>query len=65
MKCDLVDKCKDDGTGIHYHAFINGKHFWVCEACKKKHNVKDDHEDDDVDRPLRRPAKKKASTTVF
>ena len=32
MKCDLCTE--DNGEGIHYHAFIDGKHHWVCEACK-------------------------------
>jgi len=44
MKCDL---CTDDnGKGIHYHAFIDGKHHWVCESCKKKLKVETEHVDD-------------------
>ena len=31
MKCDLCTE--DNGEGIHYHAFIDGKHHWVCESC--------------------------------
>lgn len=45
MKCDLC-KDADDGEGIHYHAFIDGKHHWVCEGCKAKLHLKDDHTDD-------------------
>lgn len=45
MQCDLC-KDADDGKGIHYHAFIDGKHFWVCEVCKVKYKVRDDQKDD-------------------
>ena len=34
MKCDICST--DNGEGIHYHAFIDGKHHWVCESCKTK-----------------------------
>jgi ribosome-binding protein aMBF1 (putative translation factor) len=44
MKCDLCTQ--DDGRGTHYHAFIDGKHYWVCEACKKKHKVESEHTDE-------------------
>src|SRR5438105_4321231 len=44
MKCDLCPE--DDGQGIHYHAFIEGKHHWVCEPCKKKLKVETEHTDD-------------------
>jgi hypothetical protein len=46
MKCDVCPT--DDGEGIHYHAFIDGAHKWVCEPCKRRLNLTDDHEDDDV-----------------
>ena len=35
-----------DHDGIHYHAFIDGKHHWVCEACKKKLKIDAEHMDD-------------------
>ena len=44
MKCDLCTD--DDGKGIHYHAFIDGKHHWVCESCKKKMKIDSEHSDD-------------------
>ncbi len=44
MKCDLCTT--DDGNGIHYHAFVEGKHHWVCEECKKKLKVESEHMDD-------------------
>lgn len=44
MKCDLCTD--DDGKGIHYHAFIEGKHHWVCESCKKKLKIDAEHTDD-------------------
>jgi hypothetical protein len=44
MKCDLC--AEDDGAGIHYHAFIDGKHHWVCESCKKKLKIETEHVDD-------------------
>jgi transposase-like protein len=44
MKCDLCTD--DDGKGIHYHAFIDGKHHWVCETCKKKLKIETEHSDD-------------------
>lgn len=44
MKCDLCTG--DDGKGIHYHAFIEGKHHWVCESCKKKLKIEAEHTDD-------------------
>ena len=44
MKCDLCTE--DDGEGIHYHAFIDGKHHWVCESCKKKLKIEAEHVDD-------------------
>jgi hypothetical protein len=44
MKCDLCTE--DNGQGIHYHAFIDGKHHWVCEACKKKLKIETEHIDD-------------------
>src|SRR2546426_12675055 len=44
MKCDLCPD--DDGKGIHYHAFIDGKDHWVCEACKKKLKIETEHMDD-------------------
>ena len=28
------------------HAFIDGKHHWVCESCKKKLKVETEHVDD-------------------
>ena len=44
MNCDL---CKeDDGTGAHFHAFIDGKHYWVCEACKKRLKIESEHTDE-------------------
>ena len=43
MKCDLCTE--DDGKGIHYHAFIEGKHHWVCEPCKKKLKIDSEHFD--------------------
>ena len=36
----------DDGKGIHYHAFIEGKHHWVCEACKTNLRIEAEHSDD-------------------
>jgi len=44
MQCDLCTE--DDGKGIHYHAFIDGKHYWVCASCKKKHKVESEHTDE-------------------
>src|SRR4051812_24431806 len=44
MKCDLCTE--DHGEGIHYHAFIDGKHHWVCESCKKKLKIEAEHMDD-------------------
>jgi len=44
MKCDLCTE--DNGEGIHYHAFIYGKHHWVCESCKKKLKIEAEHVDD-------------------
>ena len=44
MKCDYCPD--DDGKGIHYHAFIDHKHLWVCEACKKKLKIESEHMDD-------------------
>ena len=44
MKCDIC--ATDNGQGIHYHAFIEGKHHWVCEACKKKLKVEAEHTDE-------------------
>jgi hypothetical protein len=44
MKCDVCPD--DDGKGIHYHAFIEGKHRWVCENCKKKLKVEAEHMDE-------------------
>ena len=44
MKCDICPD--DDGKGIHYHAFIDGKHHWVCESCKKKLKIEAEHMDD-------------------
>jgi transposase-like protein len=44
MKCDICTE--DDGNGIHYHAFIDGKHRWVCESCKKKLKIEAEHVDD-------------------
>ena len=44
MKCDLCTD--DDGKGIHYHAFIDGKHYWVCASCKKKHKIESEHSDE-------------------
>ncbi len=44
MKCEVC--ADDDGKGIHYHAFIDGKHRWVCEGCKKKLKVESEHMDD-------------------
>jgi len=44
MKCDVCTT--DTGDGIHYHAFIDGKHHWVCEACKKKLKADSEHMDD-------------------
>jgi ribosome-binding protein aMBF1 (putative translation factor) len=44
MKCDICTT--DDGEGIHYHAFIDGKHHWVCEACKAKLKVEAEHTDE-------------------
>jgi hypothetical protein len=52
MKCDVCPA--DDGEGIHYHAFIDGVHKWVCEPCKRRLNLTEDHEDDDV-RGMKRP----------
>ena len=39
-------RVSDDGQGIHYHAFIDGKHHWVCESCKKKLKIETEHIDD-------------------
>ena len=44
MKCDICTD--DDGLGIHDHAFIEGKHHWVCETCKKKLKIEAEHMDD-------------------
>ena len=44
LKCEVCTE--DDGKGIHYHAFIDVKHRWICEACKKKLKVESDHMDD-------------------
>jgi hypothetical protein len=44
MTCDLCTT--DDGLGIHYHAFISGKHYWICERCKIEKNLQSEHEDD-------------------
>ena len=44
MKCDVCTE--DDGQGIHYHAFIDGKHRWVCENCKKKLKIETEHTDE-------------------
>ena len=46
MKCEVCPT--DDGEGIHYQAFIDGVHKGVCEPCKRRLNLTDDHEDDDV-----------------
>lgn len=44
MKCDMCTT--DTGEGIHYHAFIEGKHRWVCESCKAKLRVETEHTDE-------------------
>jgi hypothetical protein len=44
MKCEICTT--DDGEGIHYHAFIEGKHHWVCESCKAKLKVEAEHTDE-------------------
>ena len=44
MKCEVCTT--DDGKGIHFHAFIDGKHHWVCEPCKKKLKIEAEHMDD-------------------
>ena len=44
MTCDLCED--DDGKGIHYHAFIDGRHYWVCAACKSRLRVESDHTDE-------------------
>jgi len=44
MTCDLC--ADDDGKGIHYHAFIEGKHYWVCARCKARLRVETDHTDE-------------------
>ena len=28
------------------HAFIDGKHHWVCESCKKKLKIESEHHDE-------------------
>jgi len=44
MTCDL---CEDDnGKGTHYHAFIDGKHYWVCARCKERLKVDSEHTDE-------------------
>jgi len=44
MTCDL---CKDDdGKGAHYHAFIDGKHYWICGPCKERLNIESEHTDE-------------------
>jgi hypothetical protein len=44
VTCDL---CKDDdGTGAHFHAFIEGKHYWICEPCKKRLRIDSEHTDE-------------------
>jgi protocatechuate 3,4-dioxygenase beta subunit len=43
---DSVLGTTDDGEGIHYHAFIEGKHHWVCESCKMKLRVETEHTDE-------------------
>jgi hypothetical protein len=44
MTCDLC--ADDDGVGIHYHAFIEGRHYWVCAGCKARLRVESEHTDD-------------------
>jgi hypothetical protein len=44
MTCDLCTE--DDGQGIHYHAFIEGRHYWVCAACKARLRVESEHTDE-------------------
>jgi len=44
MTCDLCSD--DDGKGIHYHAFIEGKHYWVCAGCKARLKVESEHTDE-------------------
>jgi hypothetical protein len=44
MTCDLCSD--DDGEGIHYHAFIEGRHYWVCESCKDRLRVESEHTDE-------------------
>ena len=44
MKCDVCTG--DNGEGIHYHAFIEGKHYWVCETCKAKLKIEAEHTDE-------------------
>ncbi len=44
MTCDLCED--DDGKGTHYHAFIDGKHYWICSRCKKRLKIESDHNDE-------------------
>ena len=44
MTCDLCTS--DDGKGTHYHAFIDGKHYWVCADCKSRLKVESEHTDE-------------------
>jgi len=44
MTCDLCTE--DDGKGIHYHAFIEGRHYWVCASCKARLRVETEHTDE-------------------
>ena len=44
MKCDLCSE--NDDNAIHFHAFIEGKHHWVCAACKKTLKLEAEHMDD-------------------
>ncbi len=44
MTCDLCTN--DDGKGTHYHAFIDGKHYWVCANCKSRLKIESEHTDE-------------------
>ena len=44
MTCDLCND--DDGKGAHYHAFIDGKHYWICGPCKERLKIESEHTDE-------------------
>ena len=44
MNCDYCSD--DDGKGAHFHAFIEGKNYWVCASCKAKLKVDSEHNDE-------------------